>query len=178
AASTCRCWTPVHRRTTSDNWVRPATGTWTSSAGVRLLRLRSGVVDDVERFGEVVDDGIGGLRGAARHVRLRMRAAPVVERDDAAVEGRPLVRAHAELRAHAAGDRHEEAAGGALATGLAGELAVRSGVGGRPPLCGVRDPLARQDARPAQTELEVRDLVDVLARLRVDLLEAQVQVRV
>ncbi|CPU67031.1 Uncharacterised protein [Mycobacteroides abscessus] len=108
-------------------------------------------------------------------VRLRVRAAPVVEAHDLAVVGRPLVRAHAADLAEAALERHEEAARPAVGRGGDGAARRRAARPAVPALRGLVAALRRQHAGTRERELLDRDGVLLLvARRHVAGLEARV----
>ena len=96
-------------------------------------------------------------------VGLGVGTAAVVQGNDAAVVGGPLVGTDAEDGAQGTGHGHEEAAGGAGGVGLAHTLGVGAVVSAVPALGSAGDALGAQDAGAAQVELVQGDGVGVLA---------------
>ena len=105
----------------------------------------------------------GPLRTLVGQIGLGVGAAAVVQGDDAAVVGGPLVGAHTEDGAQGASHRHEEAAGRAGGVGLADTLGLGAVVAAVPALGGTGDALSAQDPGAAQVELIQGDGVGVLA---------------
>src|SRR5699024_4143092 len=170
AASTFRCWRSGHRRTSAGSSAPTATGTSGTSGCSALLVLEFARI--------VVDHSLGGSVIGPSDISLRMRTAAGFESDHAAVEGRPGVGADTELLAQRTGDRHEVAAAAAVRRGPGGEFALPAGFRMLPAAGGRGQSVGREHTLTAETEFEVRDLVDVVRRVVLGLLEARLQVRV